>query len=67
MTNFNFATATATELEAHGYKLIYKKSQAKTRKNRSSWVKPGMNHSSSHCVPLVAATEVPSNAPCLQG
>ncbi len=67
MANLNFATATAAELEAHGYKLISKKSQAKTRKNRSSWVKPGMNRSSSHCVPLVAATEVPSNAACLQG
>lgn len=65
MINFNFATATATELEAHGYKLISKKSQAKTRKNRSSWVKPGMNRSSSHCVPLVAATEIPSTTHCI--
>jgi len=66
-TMINFANATKTELEAAGYKVTVKRSQAKTRKNRSNWVKPSMNRSNALCVPLVAATEVPANSGCIQG
>ena len=63
----NFATATHTELQAAGYTVIVRKSQAKTRKNRSNWVKPAMNRAGANCVPLTAATEVPATHKCLQG
>ena len=36
MTNINFATATSAELEAAGFTVITKKSQAKTRRTRKS-------------------------------
>ena len=59
-TQINFATATTAELEAAGYKVITKKSQAKTRRTRKSvWgVKPTINKA--HGVYTVA--NAPENA-----
>ena len=51
----NFATATKAELEAAGYTVVTKKSQAKTRRSRKSvWgVRPSMNNAR-HGAPVKA-------------
>ncbi len=51
----NFATATPAELEAAGYTVIIKKSQAKTRRTRKSafGVRPSMNNAR-HAAPVKA-------------
>ena len=69
-TQINFATATTAELEAAGYKVTTKKSQAKTRRTRKSvWgVRPTMNNSASrrNAAPLKAAN-LPAQVGDLQG
>ena len=69
MQNINFATATQSQLEAAGYIVIVKKSQAKTRRTKkSAWgARPSMNRAGRNCVPMSHATETPKNTSSMQG
>ena len=69
MTNINFATATKAELEAAGFVVTVKKSQAKSRRTtKSAWgVRPSMNKAQGTTTRSLKTANLPAAGGALQG
>ena len=69
MTNINFSTATKAELEAAGFTVIVKKSQAKSRRTtKSIWgTRPSMNNSKGTTTRSLKTANLPAAGGALQG
>ena len=63
MQNINFATATRAELEAAGYTVTVRRSQAKTRRSKkSAWgARPSINRANHGSAKTIANADQDSN------